>query len=260
MLINRLTGKPKSRDMVILCEAHCSCLYLEVIKMAIDYKQWVIDNQTNLKYTVIDFNNECGKLYVTFECNICGAIKRIESKSLYRNNKDKENMHSERCSSYYFKLQDAELGEKHRKKFKDFYRYAKERCTNPNSKDYQFYKGKWWFDDYTHYYHSCWGEYKDALIRYGDTPLSIDRIDGAKGYEDGNIRFVPMEVNLRNKDNVIPIRLENIMTGEVYVEPSLGMASIRLYGDTTHASAISRAIKRDGIFLKIWKVSYENEK
>lgn len=227
--------------------------------MAIDYKQWVIDNQSHLKYTLLelDCSDESNKLYAKFKCDICGAIRRVEAKSIYRNNKGKESMHGERCSSFFFNLQDKELGEKHRKQFRAFYRYAKERCTNPNSKDYGTYQGKWGFVDYTHYYHSCWEAYKEAVLKYKDSSLSIDRVDGAKGYEEGNVRFVPMEVNLRNKDNVVPIRLENMVTGELFIEPSLGMASRRLFGDTTHASAIDRAIKRDGIFLKVWKVSYE---
>ena len=226
--------------------------------MKIDYKQWALDNQSSLKYTILDFTEEGNKLYITFRCECCGAIKSMEVKSLYKNNKNKKSTHGEKCTSYFFKLQDEELGEAHRKKFRKFYRYAKDRSTNPNNKDYENYKGKWGFVDYPHYYLACWEEYKVALSIYGDASLSIDRIDGTKGYEEGNIRFVPMEVNLRNKDNVVPVRLENIATGEVFIEPSLGMASVRLFGDTTHATAIYRAIKRDGLYLKTWKVSYEN--
>lgn len=225
--------------------------------MKIDYKQWAIDNQSSLKYTILDFTEDENKLYITFRCGCCGAIRTIEAKSLYKNSKNKDSIHGEKCTSYFFNLQDEELGESHRKKFRAFYRYAKDRSTNPNNKDYEAYKDKWGFVDYPHYYLTCWEAYKLAIETYGSSQLSIDRIDGARGYEEGNIRFVPMEVNLRNKDNVIPVRLENVITGEVFVEPSLGMASTRLFGDTTHASAILRAIKRENIYLKTWKVSYE---
>lgn len=43
--------------------------------MKIDYKQWIVDNQNKLSYTVINFYNENNKLLVNLKCNICGALK-----------------------------------------------------------------------------------------------------------------------------------------------------------------------------------------
>lgn len=224
--------------------------------MKIDYKQWIINNQTKMKYTVLNFIEKDNKLHVRLRCEICGAIRVLEAQTLYRNDREGRPMHGERCTSYFFALQDEELGVEHRKQFRAYYRYAKDRCTNPNSKGHQNYKGKWGFIDYTDYYYSCWEEYKKAIQLYPNSKLSIDRIDGTKGYEDGNVRFIPMEDNLRNKPNVRPIKARNIVTGEEFVEPSLGMVSVRLFGDTSHATSIRRALKRNGLPHKTWEFTY----
>ena len=242
--------------MVILCGVHHLFMILWRLEMKIDYKQWVINNQSKLNYTIISFYDENHKLLVNLKCDICGALKTLEAKSVYRNSKDKLNLHNEKCSSYYFSKQDEDMGIEHRKQFRAFYRYAKERCTNPNNKDYGRYKGKWNFTDYVDYYHSCWEEYKKSTKLYPNQKLSIDRIDGKKGYEKGNVRFIPLEENLRNKVYVKSVRLENIITGEIIIEPSLGKASVRLFGDTKHATAIMKAIKRNGIYLNTWKITY----
>ena len=72
--------------------------------MRIDYKQWVINNQNKLGYTVINFYNENNKLLVNLKCNICGALKTLEAKSVYRNSKSKMNTFHYVSStySYYF--------------------------------------------------------------------------------------------------------------------------------------------------------------
>lgn len=49
-----------------------------------------------------------------------------------------------------------------------------------------------------------------------------DRIEGNKGYEKGNVRFVPMKINLQNKDVVIPVMGVNIKTKEVIDANSIG--------------------------------------
>ena len=242
--------------MVILCEVHHLFMILWRLEMKIDYKQWIINNQSKLNYTIISFYNENHKLLVNLKCDICGALKTLEAKSVYRNNKDKLNLHNEKCSSYYFSKQDEDMGIEHRKQFRAFYRYAKERCTNPNSKDYERYKGKWNFIDYVDYYHSCWDEYKKSTKLYPNQKLSIDRINGEKGYEKDNVRFIPIDENLRNKVYVKSVRLENVVTGEIIIEPSLGKASVRLFGDTKHATAIKNTIKRNGVYRNTWKITY----
>ena len=137
------------------------------------------------------------------------------------------------------------------------YHGIKQRCYNKNNPKYDLYGGKGvkmcneWYDDYL--------VFKQWSLENGYKPnqnLSIDRIDGEKGYEKGNVRFIPLEENLRNKACVKTVRLENVITGEIIIEPSLGRASVRLFGDTKHASAISRTIKRNGVYLNTWKITY----
>ena len=92
------------------------------------------------------------------------------------------------------------------------YRIAKERCCNPNNKDYDKYKEKFKFIDFVDFFNSCYEDFKKSYIRYGKS-LSIDRIDGDLGYEKGNVRFVPISINLKNKSIVIPVELIDTYTG-----------------------------------------------
>lgn len=76
---------------------------------------------------------------------------------------------------------------------------AKDRATNPNSKD--FYR----YGAVGIGMHPRWLSFENFLEDMGEKPpgTSIDRIDGTKGYEPGNCRWAtPME-QARNKKNLI---------------------------------------------------------
>lgn len=78
------------------------------------------------------------------------------------------------------------------------YRSMKDRCCNPNNKDYQRYGGRGinicneWLNDPEAYinwaYDNGWRPW-----------LQIDRIDNSKGYSPENCRFVTIKENLRNR-------------------------------------------------------------
>lgn len=109
----------------------------------------------------------------------------------------------------------SELGDELAEHFHTKFRIAKERCCNPKNKDYDEYKGKFKFEDFSDFFDNCYGDFKNALDLY-NTRLSIDRIDGNKGYEPGNVRFVPMSVNLKNKSNIKPIKIIDTINNEEY--------------------------------------------
>lgn len=83
---------------------------------------------------------------------------------------------------------------------------AKDRTTNPRSKDFYRYGGVGIG------MHPRWLSFENFLADMGERPAgtSLDRIDGSKGYEPGNCRWATFKEQARNrKDNI-------------YVETSVG--------------------------------------
>tara|TARA_R110000782_G_scaffold269537_1_gene367832 strand:+ start:59 stop:694 length:636 start_codon:yes stop_codon:yes gene_type:complete len=77
---------------------------------------------------------------------------------------------------------------------------AKNRCTNPNNKDYKNYGGR------GIKMYQPWVENTSLMVEYvltlGDKEgLQIDRIDNNGNYEPGNIRIIPSVLNCQNKSN-----------------------------------------------------------
>lgn len=94
-------------------------------------------------------------------------------------------------------------------------RGAKNRATNPRNKDYPRYKNLGWgFHDTLHYISSCLSDYVEASRRYGVNNLTIDRTDNNRGYEPGNIRFVSIAENLKNRNCVKQIKSVDLFNGE----------------------------------------------
>lgn len=211
----------------------------------------VYGKQSELGYRVIEVDDE----NITISCSECGAIHNLKTESFIGNRIVKgAKIHGGSCSKYFNDLIRSKYGEKHVNRFKAYYRYARERCCNPNSKDYERYKGKWHFQDYVDYYKGCFDAFEYAVEKYGiDSALSIDRINGSMGYEKGNVRFVPMYINSQNKDIVIPVMCVNIETKEVFEANSIGELAKR-YFDESKISAIHRSIKNNSIYLNTWKI------
>lgn len=216
-------------------------------------KKWILDNIEILNIQILEQNNNKLKI----KCKVCEAIRTLTIESIYSNyHSELRSMHGESCSKYFNDIGRKELGERSFKKFREHYRFARERCCNPNSKDYERYQGKMKFKDFVEYFKSCFHLYKQSLAQYGaDVKLSIDRIDGNKGYESGNIRFVPMIVNLKNKDIIIPVIGVNIHTLEVIKANSVHELC-DIYFDENKCSAISESIKQNRIYNNTWKIFY----
>lgn len=216
---------------------------------------WVYNNLDILEIDVIKDDTNTNKM--TIRCKRCGAIKVLNIDSIYGNHySDTKSMHGDSCSKYYNDIGKKELGDKIYKKFKESYRFARERCCNPNNKDYPRYKGKMKFVDYVDYFQSCYNCFKESISKYGlDSKLSIDRIDGSKGYEKGNIRFVPMIINNQNKDIVIPVIGVNINTLDVIKANSISELC-NIYFDNNKISAVHSAIKENRFYKNTWKIFY----
>lgn len=213
-----------------------------------NYKKYAQEHQKELKYTILEMNDE----FVTLQCSICGAIRRLQLKSLYRND---TKIHGNSCCKYFLDICRNEIGAEKAKNFHDCYRRAHERCCNPRCKDFEKYKGKFHFMDFTEYYHSCYEDYKKAMKDFPGQRLSIDRIKSSRGYEPGNVRFVPMSINLQNKDCVRPVLMRNIKTGEIIEGASFGDLA-RKYKDISFASSLHRACKKDRLYKGEWKIEF----
>lgn len=143
-----------------------------------------------------------------------------------------------------------ELGDEMAEHFHTKYRIAKERCCNPKNKDYKIYKGKFHFKDFSEFFDWCYEDFKEAINKY-NTRVSIDRIDGSLGYEPGNVRFVPMRLNLQNKSTTRKIKVTDVMTGDVYAFNSFGECCKFLHGSgALHKAYRKRKLYRKRYFLE----------
>ncbi len=83
------------------------------------------------------------------------------------------------------------------------WRHMVDRCTNPNRKDFHYYGGAG--------VTVCWrwrNSFTDFLEDMGPRPTpkhSIDRIDGAKGYEPGNCRWATPTEQSQNRKSAVMI-------------------------------------------------------
>ncbi len=119
-----------------------------------------------------------------------------------------------------------QYGSKAWKKLSNIRRVAKERCCSPTCKDFNRYQGKWGFNKSKDFYLAALEPFLEGCKKYGVGCLSIDRIHNDKGYEEGNIRFVDMNANLRNRECVreVHVYTEKDIT-YVGTYPTVQMAS-----------------------------------
>lgn len=175
-------------------------------------------------------------------------------KKINKRNLNKNKTHNQFCTKYYLDKIKKDYGVAHAKEFHDFYRRSHERCCNKNCKDYPHYKGKFKYKSFIEFYYDAFPEYLEGLAKYPNEKLSIDRIDGSKGYEKKNIRFVPMRINLQNKYNVKAVKMENIHTGESIYANSFGELANKL-GNSKAISTLHKNWKNKTLYKKEWKIS-----
>ena len=75
-----------------------------------------------------------------------------------------------------------------------------QRCYNPNNSRYYAYgaRGICVYETWLHNFDAFYN-YVSKLPGYGDTELSLDRIDNDKGYEPGNLRWAQVIEQSNNK-------------------------------------------------------------
>ena len=226
------------------------------MKETIDYMKFAIEHQKEFGYEIY---KNYGNGVINIKCLKCGAIKTINVKSIYKNIKEKTKkeylFHNQYCASYFLDLCIHKVGEKAGNHFYDFFRHSKERCCNPNNKDYERYKGKFKFDDFPDFYHGCFDAYLEGLSKWDYKELTIDRINGTKGYEKGNIRFVDMTTNLRNKPYVKPVKMTNLFTKEVITANSIGELAVK-FGNIKYAPNIHKCLVEERDYGNIYKIEY----
>lgn len=188
----------------------------------------------------------------SYICPECGASRDLALESIGNNLKAGRGFHTEFCMKYWNDLIREELGEKKLQVYRAFYRHAHERCCNPKCKDYVRYKGKFHFKDFSHFFRETYSLYKESLLEYENEALSIDRIDNNKGYEPGNVRFVPMRIQSLNRRALVPTTAVNIETGETFSAPSCRQLA-REHFNSCYTS-IREALVRRTPYKQVWKI------
>lgn len=97
----------------------------------------------------------------------------------------------------------------------------KERCTNPNADNYQWYGGRniticdeW--KTFTNFY--------EWAVSHGWQPgLSIDRIDNSKGYSPDNCRFINHQEQCRNRRSNVSVTVDGVTHLQCEWEELLGL-------------------------------------
>lgn len=130
---------------------------------------------------------------------------------------DLKNGHTQSCGCL-MREKNVELHTRHGKRYTKIYKVwlvLKDRCTNPNNKDYPRYGGRgiklfaeW--EEFPPFY-----DYVSQLEHFNEDGYSLDRIDNDGNYEPGNLRFATATEQGRNKRNNILVEYE----GEIITLP-----------------------------------------
>lgn len=122
------------------------------------------------------------------KCNVCGMEKTVISGNVNRYSK-----HTDNCcrnNNVYCK----ELNVK--------YNSIKNRCENPNNKNYKYYGGKGvkLLFTYPEFYNKMYESYIKHVEEFGRENTTIDRIDTDGDYSLDNIRWATIKEQNQNKD------------------------------------------------------------
>lgn len=221
-------------------------------------------NVKKIQEKLIDKKDEIDVLYfgdskMIYICKVCGVKKECSISTLETTLSKCNPFHNEVCSKIVNDIIRNDIGEVLLKRFRAHYRYAHERSFNPNCKDYERYKGMFKFDDFPDYFNNTYEEYKKAISIYGsDSTLTIDRVDGNKGYEKHNVRFVPLRINLQNRECV-----KSVMAVNIYTEKIIRAANVtelaEMHFNKNNTSVIRSAADSGRLYKATWKIFYTVE-
>jgi hypothetical protein len=97
---------------------------------------------------------------------------------------------------------------------------AKNRATNPNSKDFHRYGAIGIGME------ERWLVFENFLADMGEKPpgMSIDRIDPSRGYEHGNCRWATPLEQVRNRKDLVVVKVENKVMALVDYAKQIGIS------------------------------------
>ena len=127
----------------------------------------------------------------------------------------------------------------------------KERCCNPNADNYKWYGAEGitmcdeWRDFFTFFQ---WA--KDSGWQDG---LTIDRIEGSKGYSPDNCRFITIKQQCRNRRTNVNITVDDITMLQCEWEEYLGLRP-KIVAKWKHRHGIDYVINRLRMELKLCKL------
>lgn len=137
----------------------------------------------------------------TFECPYCG--KYFEA---WIGNVKKGKTHSCGCMKGKFMVESKNTHGETKTRLYRTYAHIKERCRNPNCKEYKWYGAKGIeckFDSFE--------DFRDFALANGyNDDLTCERIDVNGNYEPGNITFIPAWMQARNRTSSVMLTYKGI--------------------------------------------------
>lgn len=102
--------------------------------------------------------------------------------------------------------------------------HIKDRCLNPNSDNYYNYGGRGifvcqrWLDSFENFYNDMGEDYYNKANIYGESNISIDRINNNDGYYKENCRWATKKEQLNNtrRNNIVNINGKEFTLMEAY--------------------------------------------
>lgn len=137
----------------------------------------------------------------TFECPYCG-----EYFDAWISNVSHGKTHSCGCMIGKFQIESKKTHGETKSRLYRTYAHIKERCRNPNCKEYKWYGARGIECKFNSY-----EEFRDFALANGyNDSLTCERIDVNGNYEPGNITFIPAWLQARNRTSSVMITYKGI--------------------------------------------------